>query len=240
VISFRRRLSLSGILPPSDALRIVSSEDVMNDHQLEATPGAARDLVAIAGSSGGMEALHAICGSLPADFPAAIAIVQHRMTSHAHLLAELLGTWTPLAVRDASDGDLLVAGTIFIAPPDRHMTITAARTIALVEGLPIHHVLSSADPLFETAALVYGERLTAVVITGGDGDGSTGIVEVKRRGGTTIAQDPATAACGDMPRNSIRTGMIDRVLALESIAEALVARVRPSESSGRERPVVSP
>ncbi|MDB4883652.1 MAG: CheB methylesterase [Gemmatimonadetes bacterium] len=212
----------------------------MTEHHSRVTPGPARDLVVMVSSSGGVDALHAICGALPADFPAAIAIVQHRTAAHGHLLAELLSAWSPLAVRDASDGDPLVSGTIFIAPPDRHMTITADRTVQLVRGTPIHHVLSSADPLFESAAQVFGQHLTAVVLTGGDGDGAPGVVAVKLCGGMTIAQDPIGAFSGDMPRHAIATGAIDLVLPLESIADALVSRVRESVASGRERPVGSP
>jgi two-component system, chemotaxis family, protein-glutamate methylesterase/glutaminase len=212
----------------------------MTQRSLERAPGPARDLIVIAGSSGGMEALHTICRALPPDFPAAIAIVQHRMKAHAELLAELLTGWTTLVVSDATEGAVLQAGTIYIAPPDRHMTVTLARTIALIDGVRIRHVLSSADPLFESAALAYGDRLTAVVLTGHDGDGSDGIVAVKRHGGTTIVQDPDTAACGEMPRSAIATGAVDHVLPLHSIADALVARVREPMTSGRERPVGSP
>ena len=212
----------------------------MAEYTKEASSGPASDLVVIAGSSGGMEALRAICSALPADFSAAIAIVQHRSVSHAHLLAELLGVWSPLPVRDAVEGEPLLAGTIFIAPPDRHMTIAPSGTIALVQGRPIHHVLSSADPLFESAALVFGDRVTGVVLTGGDGDGTSGVVAIRRCGGLTIAQDPDTAFCADMPRNAIATGAIERVLGLDSIAGALIAHVRESVTSGRERPVVSP
>ena len=240
MISFQKRLSLSGIFPPSHAPRIISREDVMTEHTMEASPGPASDLVVIAGSSGGMDALRAICSALPADFSAAIAIVQHRSASHAHLLAELLGMWSPLPVRDAVEGEPLVAGTIFVAPPDRHMTIAPPGTIVLVQGPPIHHVLSSADPLFGSAALGYGDRVTGVVLTGGDGDGADGVVAIKRSGGMTIAQDPDTAFCGDMPRSAIATGAIDRVLELEAIADALIARVRESVTSRRERRVVSP
>jgi two-component system chemotaxis response regulator CheB len=75
-----------------------------------------RDLVVVAGSSGGLEALRTICRALPADFPAAIAIVQHRMKAHGHLLAELLAACTTLPVCDATDGASLRGGTIYVAP----------------------------------------------------------------------------------------------------------------------------
>jgi two-component system, chemotaxis family, protein-glutamate methylesterase/glutaminase len=212
----------------------------MSQRSLESSLSTSRDLVVVAGSSGGMEALHAICLALPADFPAAIAIVQHRMKAHAGLLAELLTGWTTLDVCDATEGAVIRAGTIYIAPPDKHMTVTLARTVTLIDGVRIKHVLSSADPLFESAALAYGDRLTAVVLTGHDGDGTAGTVAVRVHGGTTIAQDPATAACASMPRSAIATGAVDHVLSLDAIAPMLVARATESMTSGRERPVGSP
>lgn len=202
----------------------------MQDRSLDSPPELARDLVVVAGSRGGLDALHTIVAALPVGFAGAIAVVQHRMDSHREMLCELLRSWTVLAVRDARDGDSILAGRILIAPPDRHMTITAARTIALLAGPPIHHVHSSADPLFESAAEAYGTRLTAVVITGGDGDGSTGVRAVRRHGGIVIAQDPATAACPDMPLHAIATGVVDHVLPLETIAAMLIERVGRSLS----------
>jgi two-component system chemotaxis response regulator CheB len=185
---------------------------------------AARDLLALASSTGGLEALRIVLGTLPRGYPAAIAIVHHRMPAHAHLLCELLSEWSALDIRDASEGDRLLPGRVLIAPPDRHMIVRPDRTITLRDGPPVHHVLSSADPLFESAAAVYGARLTAIVLTGHDGDGSGGVREVRRHGGTVIAQDPATAMCGDMPRSSIATGSVDLVLTLEEIAARLLAR----------------
>jgi two-component system, chemotaxis family, protein-glutamate methylesterase/glutaminase len=211
----------------------------MGEHSIGPPRVAASHVVAIAGSAGGLDALHAIFAALPADFAGAIVVVQHRMAAHGNILCELLRTWTSLDVRDACDGDELLAGTILIAPADRHMTVTAERTIVLLSGRPIHHVLSSADPLFETAAATYGARLTAVVLTGGDGDGSTGVRTVKRYGGTVIAQDPATAYCGDMPLSAIATGTVDFVLPLEAIAAALVELVSNPAAEGLERPVGS-
>jgi two-component system chemotaxis response regulator CheB len=212
----------------------------MSQRPHEDRPSPSRDLVVVAGSSGGMEALHTICRALPADFMGTIAIVQHRMAVHAGLLAELLAGWTTLAVCDATEGAVLQPGTIYVAPPDKHMTITLARTIALIDGVRIKHVFSSADPLFESAALAYGDRLTAVVLTGHDGDGTAGTVAVRLHGGTTIAQDPDTAACASMPRSAIATGAVDYVLPLEAIAPMLVTRVAEPITSGRERPVGSP
>lgn len=209
----------------------------MQQNQSTQSPRAAQDLVVLAASLGGLEALQVICRALPADFPAAIAIVLHRLPTHAGLLAQVLSRSTALPVVDVREGELLVPGTVYIAPADLHMTITSEATVALIDGGPIHHVLSSADPLFASAAVAFGSRLTAVVLTGGDGDGAAGVRSVKLEGGTVFAQDPNTAVCGDMPRKAIATGMVDAVLALDAIAPALTARVCDDLGIGLERPV---
>lgn len=197
----------------------------MSLHTRSIIASPAEDLVVLAASVGGLDVMHHILAALPADFPAAIAVVQHRLADRGALLGELLAKWTSLRVRDAREGDLLEAGTVHIAPAELHMTITGDRTIALVGGGAIHHVLSSADPLFASAALAYGERLIAVVLTGGDGDGSAGVRSVRLEGGTVLAQDPETAHCGDMPRHAIATGAVDMVLPLDRIADVLTQLV---------------
>lgn len=182
-------------------------------------------LVGLAASSGGLHALHHVLGSVPATFPAAIAVVQHRWAGNDRLLGELLSRWTRLRIRDAEERDVLVPGTVFIAPADRHMRITLERTVALTRGAPIHHVLSSADPLFISGALAYGPRFIAVVLSGGDGDGSDGVRHVRVRHGTVIAQDPATASNDEMPRHAIATGVVDMIVPVEAIAGVLMRLV---------------
>jgi chemotaxis response regulator CheB len=178
-------------------------------------------LVGLAASSGGLHALHRVLGALPAAFPAAIAVVQHRLSGNERMLGDLLARWTRLRVRDAEERDVLVAGTVFIAPADRHMRVTLDRTVALARGAPIHHVLSSADPLFTSGALAFGPRFIAVVLTGGDGDGSDGVRHVRVRHGTVIAQDPVTASNDEMPRHAIATGVVDMIVPLDEIAGTL-------------------
>jgi two-component system chemotaxis response regulator CheB len=141
------------------------------------------------------------------------------------MLGELLSRWTTLRVRDAVEADVLESGTVYIAPADRHMRITRDRTVALARGDAIHHVLSSADPLFTSAAMAYGARFIAVVLTGGDGDGSDGIRHVRTWNGTVIAQDPASASNDEMPRHAIATGLVDLVVPLEDIARTIMQLV---------------
>jgi two-component system chemotaxis response regulator CheB len=102
--------------------------------------------------------------------------------------------------------------------------VDADLRVALADGRKIRGVLSSANPLFESAARALPSRVIAVVLTGYDRDGTDGVQAVKRSGGIVIAQDEATSESFGMPRSAIETGCVDRVLPLQEIGPALVAR----------------
>ena len=105
------------------------------------------------------------------------------------------------------------------------MVVKPERTLALRDGHKIRFLLSSANPLFESAAAVLGPRVIAVVLTGSGSDASDGVRAVKAAGGAVIAQDQATSQHFSMPREAIRTGAVDYVLPLDRIAPALVSLV---------------
>ena len=180
------------------------------------------DVVAIAASLGGIEALKTILGALPEGFPAAVLVVQHRPADHRGLLAEILGRATPLRVKEADDGETLRGGTVFLAPPGNHLLVNAGGVLSLSRAQKVHHVRPSADPLFESAALAYGPRVIAVVLTGYDSDGEGGVRFVRKGGGVVIAQDPPSCVAPGMPQSAIATGCVDRVLPLGAIGPALV------------------
>jgi two-component system chemotaxis response regulator CheB len=180
-------------------------------------------LVVVAASAGGISALKALLAALPVVLPAALAIVLHRTAAMPNLIAAILGHASRWPIKPARDGELPAAGVVYVAPPDAYLTVTPERTFRLVDDRRVRHVLSSADPLFETAAAAFGERLIAIVLTGGDHDGAGGVQAVARAGGAIIAQDPASAEHPSMPRSAIATGAVDAVLPLERIA-AEVAR----------------
>ncbi len=186
------------------------------------TKGPVVDVVVIASSMGGIEALKAILGALPEGFPAAILVVQHRPADHRGLLAEILGRATPLRVKEADDGETLRGGTVFLAPPGHHLLVNAGGVLSLSQAQKMHHVRPSADPLFESAALAYGPRVIAVVLTGWDSDGSGGVRFIREGGGVVIAQDPLSCVAPSMPQSAIATGCVDRVLPLGEIGPALV------------------
>ena len=188
------------------------------------------DAVAIGASLGGLEALRTILAVLPADFPAAILVVQHRPDDYHGMLAEILGRHTPLRVNEAKEGETLRNGTVFLAPPGHHLLVNAGGVVALSMAPKVHHVRPSADPLFESVALVFGPRAIAVVLTGGGADGSSGVQFIRKGGGVVIAQDPLSCAAPSMPQSAIATGCVDHVVRLEQIGPALVALV--NERSG--------
>ena len=179
----------------------------------------------MAASAGGLNALSQVLVALPADFPAAIVVVQHLDPRHRSLMAELLDRRTSLSVREAADGMTLAAGTVAVAPPNRHLLVRPDGTMALTDSELVHFLRPSADLLFESMAGSYRDGVVAVVLSGTGSDGAMGVRAVKQVGGTVIAQSPGTAEFDGMPVAAIATGSVDFVLPLEEIGPAVVALV---------------
>jgi two-component system chemotaxis response regulator CheB len=188
-------------------------------------PNAAFDVVALAASAGGLAALNLVFAELPGDFPAALVVVQHLDPRHRSLMAEILGRRTRLRVKQAAEGDELRPGTVFIAPPDRHLLVNPDGTLSLARTQLVHCVRPSADLLFESVAASYRERAVAVVLTGTGIDGTMGVQAIKKMGGTVIAQDEPSSDFFGMPGAAIQTGSVDLILPLTGIAAALVGLV---------------
>jgi two-component system chemotaxis response regulator CheB len=184
-------------------------------------------VIAMAASVGGLKALSIILGGLPANFPAAIAIVMHLAPEHKSILAEILNGRTHLAVKQAHTGDVLSRGSVFIAPPNHHLSVVKGGGLKLSSSAAekFHFARPSAEPLFASVAEIYKNRAIAVVLTGGDGDGSFGVQIIKERGGTVIAQDRPTSQDFSMPETSIKTGDVDFILPLNPIAPKLIKLV---------------
>ena len=188
------------------------------------------DVIAIAASAGGLDALRRVLSGLPEEFPAAIAVVQHVDPRHRSLMADILTKHTKLRVKEAAEGDQLEAGKVYIAPPNRHLLVNPDGTLSLSLSELVHFVRPSADLLFDSTAGSYGDRAIAVVLTGSGQDGSMGVQAVKQRQGTVIAQDEATSAFFGMPNAAIHTGCVDFILPLAEISNALIKLViQPGE-----------
>jgi two-component system chemotaxis response regulator CheB len=184
------------------------------------------EIVALAASAGGLKALTDVLAALPADFPAALVVVQHLDPRHRSLMAEILGKRTTLRVQEAREGGALEKGLAFIAPPNRHLLVNSDGTVSLTQSELVHFVRPSADLLFESAAASYKERAIAVVLSGTGRDGSMGVKAIKKMGGTVIVQDEKTSEFFGMPDAARQTGIVDFVLPLNEIASALQTLVK--------------
>jgi two-component system, chemotaxis family, protein-glutamate methylesterase/glutaminase len=182
----------------------------------------ARELIVIGCSNGGARTLPRLLGSLPPDFPAAVAAVQHRGPEvEVGGLASFLRSRSALPVREAEDNQPIEPGVVHLAPADYHLLVEGAR-FALSTEAPLRHVRPSIDVLFESAAEAYGERLVGVVLTGTGRDGAAGLRRIGRRGGFTIVQEPATCERHEMPDAAIAAHPPKRVVPVEEMARLLV------------------
>lgn len=186
-------------------------------------PRAAFDLVVIAASAGGVAALKALLSKLPVPFATPIAIVQHLPPFVPSQLSEVLGWRGRIYTKFARHGDRLRAGTIYIAPPDRHLIIGSQGRLELEDSPKLHHVRPAADRLFATAAAQFGPRLLGIVLTGMGRDGAAGAAAIKKQGGVLIVQDPGSAEADAMPRAAIVASTVDLILPLDAVASALTS-----------------
>ncbi|WP_119154733.1 chemotaxis protein CheB [Caldimonas tepidiphila] len=185
------------------------------------------DAIVIGASAGGVEALQRLLGSLPAGLAPAVLVVLHLPRETSGSLPQVLGRRCALPVLEALDKQPLAGGSVVLAPAGYHLLVERERTLALSVDPPVLHSRPAIDPLFESAALVYGARLLALLLTGASRDGSEGLAAVRRHGGTAWVQDPATAVASTMPASALAHAGADAVLSLDEISLRLSrAKVR--------------
>ncbi|MEO8921813.1 MAG: chemotaxis protein CheB [Caldimonas sp.] len=179
------------------------------------------DAIVIGASAGGVEALSVLLPALPRGTVAPIFIVLHLPRDRPSLLVDIFQAKCALPVREADDKEPVEAGTVYFAPPDYHLLLDAGPMLALSADAPVHYSRPSIDVLFESAAVVYGERLLGMVLTGANEDGTAGCEAVRRAGGLTLVQHPDSAQSSTMPASALRRVETSSVLSLEAIAELL-------------------
>lgn len=182
-------------------------------------------VVAIGASSGGLDVLSLICSALPPDFPSAVLVVVHTAPTSPAVLSEILDRAGPLRSVTAQDGQRLVRGRVYVAPPDRHLLVEPG-TVRLTEGPKENRFRPAVDPLFRSVAQLYGPRAIGVVLSGNLDDGTAGLWAIKQMGGTTIVQDPADAQFRSMPQNAVWHVAPDYVIAGSRIGPWLDHLVR--------------
>lgn len=182
-------------------------------------------LITVGTSLGGYVALQTLLGGLPANFPLPLAVVQHRGQDTDGTFIHMLQKKTALRVEEAEDKSELAGGRVYVAPSDYHLLVEPGHIALSTEG-PVVSARPSIDVLFESAADAYPGGVIGLLLTGASKDGAAGMSRIKKSGGFTIVQDPATAECPVMPAAAIAIGAADKVLPLGEISSYLVEMVQ--------------
>lgn len=184
----------------------------------------------IGASAGGVEAMSSVVRNMPADLPLAVVVVLHMPTGARSRLPEILGRAGPLPAAAVRHGQALQAGRIHVAPPDRHVVVSADR-LHLLDGPRENGFRPAIDPLFRSAAQSLGPRAIGVILSGTMDDGVTGLAAIQAMGGSVIVQDPADAMCGALPEAALEALEADHVVPASSIGPLLA-----TIASGATRP----
>lgn len=178
-------------------------------------------LLVIGASAGGVAALQSVLGALPATFPAPVLAVLHLPRDRTSRIAEVLAPCCALPVREAEDKQPLQPGTVTFAPPDYHLLVEDAASVALSVDAPVLYSRPAIDPLFESAAAVFGPQVLALLLTGASSDGSEGVAAVRAAGGHAWLQCPEEAEASMMPASALQHAGADAVLPLELMCRRL-------------------
>lgn len=190
-------------------------------------------LVAIGASTGGPGAIVEILRALPKDFALPILLVLHISEPFGTAFAEWLDGQTNRRVAYGREGEPVAAaaGRVLMAPPDRHMVVQGGR-IRINRDAERHSCRPSVDTLFESIAREYGSSAVACLLTGMGRDGAAGMLQLRKAGAFTIAQDEATSVVYGMPREAVLLNAVSRVLPLGQIAPVL-GRLAPRPPGAR-------
>lgn len=178
-------------------------------------------VLVIGASAGGVAALQTVLGALPAALPAPVLAVLHLPRDRSSRIAEVLAPYCALPVREAEDKQPLQPGTVTFAPPDYHLLVEDAGSLALSVDAPVLFSRPAIDPLFESAAAVFGAQVLALLLTGASSDGSEGVAAVRRAGGHAWLQCPEEAEASMMPASALQYAGADAVLPLELMCRRL-------------------
>ncbi|RXK86331.1 chemotaxis protein CheB [Filimonas effusa] len=174
-------------------------------------------LIAIGGSAGSLDVLLKTLPFLEPSHNKAILIILHRKPTDDEVLVELLAFKSAWPVKEAEEGEPILPGHVYVAPPDYHLLIESNRSFSLDASEKINYSRPSIDVSFESAAEVYGPTLVALILSGANTDGTAGMKIVKKRGGTCAAQSPASATTPYMPQHAIKSVQMERVLQPDEI-----------------------
>jgi two-component system chemotaxis response regulator CheB len=182
-------------------------------------------IVAIGASIGGTEALAELLTALPSDAPG-IVIVQHMPEFFTSAFANRLNALCRIEVKEGADGDHVVRGRAIIAPGNRHLSVVSRRGafyVELSDGPLVSRYRPSVDVLFRSVASAAGANALGIILTGMGNDGASGMLDMKRAGSSTIAQDEKSCVVFGMPKEAISAGAVDSIAPLACIQRLMMA-----------------
>jgi two-component system CheB/CheR fusion protein len=188
-------------------------------------------VIGIGASAGGLEAFREFLEATPSDTGMAFVLVQHLAPTRESLMAEILAKHTAMRCMQVEDRMAIEPNSVYVIPPNQYMEVTDLE-LHLTEPPGEHHVRTPIDFFFSSLAVTYGERSIGVLLSGGGTDGTAGLRDIKAHGGLTVVQDPQTAMHDSMPRHAVETGLVDKVLPVAAIPQALVDYVNHAYVKG--------
>ena len=179
-------------------------------------------VVGLGASAGGLEACRKLVAQLPADTGMAFVLIQHLDPTHESMMVDLLASHTAMAVRQAVDGMIIAPDHLYVIAPGTYLAVGAGGVLRVSEPQAHHGARMPFDFFLHSLADHFGARAIGVVLSGTGSDGSLGLRDVKAKSGLVIAQDPDEATYNGMPRSAIAVGVVDLVLPVAKIPDALI------------------
>lgn len=223
----KKKMGTKGMARKSDAiLSARQTSEILAFSKQAANRTEKSQAVAIGISTGGPNALNAMLPKLPANLGVPIFLVQHMPPLFTASLAKCLNEKCALTVKEAENGETVVADTVYVAPGGKHMKVASGmglqKIIRLTDDPPENNCKPAVDFLFRSAAREYGSKLTCVIMTGMGTDGKIGMAVAKAAGAITIAQDEASSVVYGMPKAVIDAGLSDIIVPLDSMDRAIL------------------
>ncbi|GAB2871984.1 chemotaxis response regulator protein-glutamate methylesterase [Pseudoduganella ginsengisoli] len=204
------KLTADVILPPGDGAVVPRSEP----------------LVAIGTSTGGTQALERVLSALPSDAPG-IVVVQHMPEKFTGAFAARLDSICAIAVKEAETNDRVQAGVALIAPGGKHMLVRrsgATYYVDVIDGPLVNRHRPSVDVLFRSVAKSAGANALGIIMTGMGDDGALGLLEMRKAGARTVAQDEQSCVVYGMPKEAVKLGAVEKTVPLDAIDREIVAQ----------------
>jgi two-component system chemotaxis response regulator CheB len=182
-------------------------------------------LIVIGGSSGSLQVILHILSRLPKNYPIPLLLIIHRANTADSMLLDLLVSKSNISVREVEEKDNILPSCVYLAPANYHVLIEKDETFTLDYSEKLNFSRPSIDVSFISAAMVYREKLTGILLSGANEDGAEGLKEIKEQGGHTIIQHPDEAMVNYMPLQASYRTEIDEVLFTAGISDYLISLI---------------